>query len=63
MANHPLTEQDYEAIVTGLKDLDEADRQADLAMRAGIDLADSKKQIADTRAKLMKLRQVYFPGR
>jgi len=62
MATNPLNEQDLADIKNALKDLDDADQQAQTAMRAGIDVSEQIKQIKDKRAQLLKIKQVYFPG-
>lgn len=57
-----LTEQHLQQIKQGLAQLDRAQAELDLAKSAGIALPDQQSQIDDTRAKLLALRQTYFPG-
>ncbi len=59
----PLGEPDLERINQSLKQLDEAQVQADLAKRAGIDIGEEEGKIRETRQKLQRIKQVYFPGR
>jgi len=59
----PLTEQDYERIRDAMADIAEAQRQLDLAKRAGIDVSALEAQLTEQAGKLRALRQVYFPGR
>lgn len=58
----PLGDAELKRIKESIGQLDEAQIQADLATRAGIDVAEQKKTIADTKQKLMRIRQVYFPN-
>lgn len=63
MADNPLNEQHYQQIKDGLAQADEALRQIDLAKRAGLDVSAQEKQVAETKARLLSIKQVYFPGR
>jgi t-SNARE complex subunit (syntaxin) len=45
-----------------LKDLDAADEEIRLALRAGIDVAEQGAQAAELRKKLLQIRQTYYPG-
>lgn len=58
----PLGDAELKRIKDSIGQLDEAQVQADLATRAGIDVSDQKKTITDTRQKLMRIKQVYFPN-
>lgn len=59
----PLTESHYQQIVNNLDILDQAQRQVEKAKQAGINVADQQAQITETRAKLLQIKNVYFPGR
>jgi hypothetical protein len=61
--NTPLTDADFAEIKARLTDLDEADRQIARAQRAGIDIGDAAARSKEQREQLMKIRQVYFPGK
>lgn len=56
-------------IQQALSDLDTAEKELELAKRAGLfstpggaQLADMAKKIADARTQFMNIKQVYFPG-
>jgi len=59
----PLTEDDYKEIQIQLANLKEVERQIDLAARAGVDVTAEKEKASEARAKLLQIRQTYFPGR
>ena len=59
----PLTQDDLVTINRSLQALSEAERVAERAAQAGIDMSEQKKQIVDQRNQLMKLKQAFFPGR
>ncbi len=40
----------------------EGKRQAELAIRAGIDVDESVKKMTETEDKLLRIKSVYFPG-
>lgn len=58
----PLNDRDLEAIKSSLKQLEEAQAQVDLARRADFDVSAEEEKIKQARAKLQKIRQVYFPN-
>lgn len=51
-----------EDIRAQLRSLDDADKEIQLAQRAGIDVAEQVKEATDLRAKLIRIRQAYYPG-
>lgn len=53
---------DLQQIRDQLNKLDEADVQIARAERAGIDMAERKKQAQEARQRLLKIKQAYFPG-
>jgi len=62
-AKGPLTEEDLKGINEQLDRLDEAGRIIDQAMRGGIDMGEQRKQTADLRQQLIRIKQSFFPGR
>lgn len=59
----PLEEKDLVDIQAKLKDLDRVDMEINRAKAAGIDVAGFVTQAKDARSQLLKIKQVYFPGR
>jgi hypothetical protein len=60
---HPLTDAHYAQIVNGLRTLDYAQQQIDMAKRAGIDVSAHQQTVTDSRNKLLAIKNTYFPGR
>jgi len=60
--NSPLTLQHLEQIRNALDVINVAQQQVDLAKRAGIDVSAQETQLADSKGKLLQLKNVYFPG-
>jgi hypothetical protein len=60
--NSPLTFQHLTDILAALRALDQAEAQADLAQAAGFDVTVQRQRMADQRAQLLKIKNVYFPG-
>jgi hypothetical protein len=60
--NSPLTQQHFEAIKAALDVLDNAQQQAELAQRAGIDVQAQMDTIKQQRAQLLQIKNTYFPG-
>lgn len=58
----PLTAAHLEQIKNALDVIHVAKTQVDMAKRAGIDVAAQEAQLLDSEAKLLKLKNVYFPG-
>lgn len=59
---NPLTEQDLERINTGLAQAREAQELIDMASRAGIDVEEFRVRARDSQEKLLRMKQVFFPG-
>lgn len=51
-----------DSIRAQLARLDEAEQAMRRAKAAGIELPEQEKQIKENRARLLKLKQAYFPG-
>lgn len=62
-ALNPLTETHFNNIVEGIRRADEAIAAAEKAALAGIDLSSVRQQAIEARDRLLKVKQVYFPGR
>lgn len=60
--NSPLTLDHLQQIKNSLSVIEQAEAQISLAERAGIDMTNQKAQIADSKAKLLQIKSVYFPG-
>jgi len=58
----PLTDQHLVTIKNALDVIAVAENQIAMAKRAGIDVSQSEKQLADSKAKLLQIKNVYFPG-
>jgi len=59
----PLSEADLTQLNESLTALDEAERLIEQAKRAGIDTGDQGIQAKESREKLMRIKQTFFPGR
>ncbi len=60
--NSPLGAEHLGIIDKALEDIKVGVDQADLAARAGLDVVSQLKQLDEYQQKLLKLKQVYFPG-
>jgi len=60
---HPLTEEHLTRINEGIEKADSALRQVTLAKMAGIEMGAIEQEAKDARDKLLRIKQVYFPGR
>lgn len=60
---NPLNEDHLRQLNEGIAGVKNALSQIDLAVRAGIDVSSQKKSADETLAKLMQIKQVYFPNR
>lgn len=58
-----LSEQDLARINTALGQLDRAEQVIDMATRAGIDVSTFKDRSKDSKEKLLKIKNTFFPGR
>ncbi len=63
MAQHPLTDVDFDEIKLQLQNLTDVDAEIKRAESAGLDMAAQKKEATLARNQLTKLRQAYFPNR
>lgn len=61
--NHGLTEEHFQVIQKGLADADLALQRVSLAKQAGIDTGDTEQIAREAQAKLLRIKQVYFPNR
>jgi hypothetical protein len=62
-AQSPLTDEDLTGINEQLSKLDDAAKLIDQAIRGGIDMSEQRKQTADLRQQLTRIKQSFFPGR
>lgn len=60
--NSPLTDSHLSQINNGLALINQAESQAILAKQAGIDVSAAEAIIAQAKDKLVRLKNVYFPG-
>lgn len=60
---NPLTEEHLNQINNALEAAQFARSQIDMAKRAGIDVASHEQQLNTNEARLLQIKQVYFPGR
>lgn len=58
----PLNEQDLADLKTNLVELDKAEKLIDQASRAGIDVGPQLERARETRDKLMRMKQAFWPG-
>lgn len=58
----PLTQDHLRQIQDGLHFIGLAETQIELAQRAGLDVSDQKAKLVDAKAKLLQIKQVYFPN-
>lgn len=58
----PLNDSHLSQINNGLEVIKQAEAQLQLAKLAGIDVTQQEKAIADSKAKLLQLKRVYFPA-
>lgn len=59
----PLTENDLTKINDSLTQLKTAKEQIRLAEQAGVDVSHFSDTINEQEARLLKIKQTYFPGR
>lgn len=60
--NSPLGDQHLAQIKDAQNKIDAAESQIILATQAGIDVTASKAKLDDSKARLQKIRTVYFPN-
>lgn len=63
MADGPLTERDLEQINAALVEIESAEGIIAQAKVAGIDLGRQEVQARETKEKLLRIKQAFFPGR
>ena len=63
MAKEVLTERDLEQIDGALKEIDDAEGIIAQAKSAGIDLTPQETMARETKEKLLRIKQAFFPGR
>lgn len=63
MAAGPLTERDLEQINQALVEIESAEGIIAQAKQAGIDLSRQETEARDTKEKLLRIKQAFFPGR
>jgi hypothetical protein len=63
MPKEVLTEQDLDQINGALAEIDEAEGIIAQAKHAGIDLTPQEVQARETKDKLLRIKQAFFPGR
>ncbi len=63
MAKEVLTERDLEQINNALAEIESAEGVIAQAKQAGIPLDRQENEARDTKAKLLRIKQAFFPGR
>lgn len=63
MPDGPLTENDLIAINSALAEIGNAQGIIEQAKRAGIDLTAQETLARETKDKLLRIKQAFFPGR
>ena len=63
MVEGPLTEHDLEQINAALVEIESAEGIIAQAKRAGIDLGRQEVEARETKEKLLRIKQAFFPGR
>lgn len=63
MAKEVLGEKDLEQINQALHEIEDAEGIIAQAKVAGIDLARQEGEARDTKEKLLRIKQAFFPGR
>lgn len=58
----PLTQEHLAQIRNALDVVSIAEQQLALAKRAGLDVAQQERDLAESKQKLLQLKNVYFPG-
>ena len=59
----PLGDRDLDDIRLQMKNLEEAERQIEKAMNAGLDVTAQRAQAKQLREQLTRIKQTYFPGK
>ncbi len=63
MVSGPLNESDLDHINQALVEIESAEKIIAQAKQAGIDLTPQEVQARDTKEKLLRIKQAFFPGR
>jgi hypothetical protein len=63
MPDGPLTERDLEQINKALDEIENAEGIIAQAKQAGIDLSRQEVEARETKDKLLRIKQAFFPGR
>ena len=63
MPDGPLTDQDLDRINAALVEIEGAERIITQAKAAGIPLDRQEVQARETKEKLLRIKQAFFPGR
>lgn len=63
MPDGPLTDHDLDQINTALTEIESAERIIAQAKTAGIPLERQEAQARETKEKLLRIKQAFFPGR
>lgn len=63
MADGPLTENDLNQINAALEEIKSAEGIIAQAKRAGIPLERQEEQARETKEKLLRIKDAFFPGR
>lgn len=61
-ADSPLTHMHLGQIQDALRVIDQAEKQIELARRAGIDVSKQDSECKESKEKLLRIKNVYFPG-
>lgn len=57
----PLGDRELEKIRSSLQQLEEGEKQIELAKRAGFDVTSEEERFGQLRKRLTKIKQTYFP--
>ena len=58
-----LGETNYQQIVEGIESAESAIALAELSRQAGLDVGDAMRRATETRDRLLKIKNTFFPGR
>ena len=60
---NPLSQQDLESINKGIQDAADAKELIQMAQAAGLDVESFKARTDEAAAKLLRIKQAFFPGK
>ncbi len=63
MVDSPLNDNDLNRINQSLDELNRAEQLIQTAKRGGIDVTAHEEKARETKARLLKMKQAFFPGR